>query len=323
MTVRNFDVFNGDADGLCALHQFRLADPLESELITGVKRDIHLLTRITGSKGDRVAVFDICFAENCADVERLLNNGIRVRYFDHHYAGAVPMHPLFEPHIDVGHNVCTSIIVDRFCGGRFRMWAIVGAFGDNLSHAAYELAESLALSDEAIAQLRVLGECINYNSYGECESDLYYPPAALYRAMAPFADPFAFLAACSHCDRLRTGMQDDLDAASKVSPAAAWPHGDAYLLPPAPWSRRVAGVFANRLVQEAPVAVHAVLIPRSAGGYLVNVRVPQRASLTADALCREFPTGGGRSLAAGINNLPETELQRFFDRLKTIHLQYT
>src|ERR1700686_429045 len=27
--VRYYDVFNGDADGLCALHQLRLADPFE------------------------------------------------------------------------------------------------------------------------------------------------------------------------------------------------------------------------------------------------------------------------------------------------------
>jgi hypothetical protein len=40
------DCFNGDADGLCALHQLRLAEPAESELVTGVKRDIQLLERI-------------------------------------------------------------------------------------------------------------------------------------------------------------------------------------------------------------------------------------------------------------------------------------
>ena len=37
-----YDVFNGDADGLCALQQWRLADPAPSTLVTGVKRDIQL-----------------------------------------------------------------------------------------------------------------------------------------------------------------------------------------------------------------------------------------------------------------------------------------
>ena len=35
---RYVDVFNGDADGLCALQQLRLADPVDAELITGCKR---------------------------------------------------------------------------------------------------------------------------------------------------------------------------------------------------------------------------------------------------------------------------------------------
>ncbi|HTN65634.1 MAG TPA: acetyltransferase, partial [Burkholderiaceae bacterium] len=35
--MKHFDVFNGDADGLCALHQLRLAAPLDAVLITGIK----------------------------------------------------------------------------------------------------------------------------------------------------------------------------------------------------------------------------------------------------------------------------------------------
>ncbi|RUM38930.1 MAG: acetyltransferase, partial [Desulfobulbus sp.] len=39
-----YDVFNGDADGICALHQLRLHDPRpDAHLVTGVKRDICLL----------------------------------------------------------------------------------------------------------------------------------------------------------------------------------------------------------------------------------------------------------------------------------------
>lgn len=32
----NYDIFNGDADGIIALLQLRLADPIDSQLITGV-----------------------------------------------------------------------------------------------------------------------------------------------------------------------------------------------------------------------------------------------------------------------------------------------
>ena len=50
--MRYFDVFNGDADGICALHQIRLAEPAESELVTGVKREIELLKRVRAGSGD-------------------------------------------------------------------------------------------------------------------------------------------------------------------------------------------------------------------------------------------------------------------------------
>jgi hypothetical protein len=46
-------------------------------------------------------------------------------------------------------------------------------------------------------------------------------------------------------------------------------------------------------------------------GYLVSVRAPVERPRGADALCAKFETGGGRSGAAGINTLPEAELQRF------------
>ncbi len=55
-----FDVFNGDADGICALTQWRLANPVEQAIrITGVKRDIALLSRVEAESGDDVTVLDI------------------------------------------------------------------------------------------------------------------------------------------------------------------------------------------------------------------------------------------------------------------------
>ena len=67
-----FDVFNGDADGICALHQMRLANPVESTLITGVKRDISLLKKVQAAAGDQILVLDISLDKNRDDLERLL-----------------------------------------------------------------------------------------------------------------------------------------------------------------------------------------------------------------------------------------------------------
>ena len=52
----NYDIFNGDADGICALTQLRNAEPRESVLVTGVKRDIELLQQVDAGEGDLVAV---------------------------------------------------------------------------------------------------------------------------------------------------------------------------------------------------------------------------------------------------------------------------
>ena len=54
------------------------------------------------------------------------------------------------------------------------------------------------------------------------------------------------------------------------------------------------------------------------GGYTVSVRAPLARPHGADRLCREFPTGSGRSGAAGINHLTQAQLPEFvraFERI--------
>ena len=79
----DYDVFNGDADGICALIQLRLAEPRpDATLVTGVKRDIQLLGRIPYEGVDRVTALDISFDKNREDVNRLLNAGADVFFCD-------------------------------------------------------------------------------------------------------------------------------------------------------------------------------------------------------------------------------------------------
>ena len=88
--MSHIDVFNGDADGICALTQLRNASPATSVLVTGVKRDIELLERVDAGDGDLVTVLDVSFDKNRAGVKRLLDHGARIFYADHHYAGEIP-----------------------------------------------------------------------------------------------------------------------------------------------------------------------------------------------------------------------------------------
>jgi hypothetical protein len=77
--MRYVDVFNGDADGLGALQQLRLAEPVDSILVTGIKRDIALLERVIAGAGDLVTVLDISLESNREALVRLLEAGARVR----------------------------------------------------------------------------------------------------------------------------------------------------------------------------------------------------------------------------------------------------
>lgn len=305
------DVFNGDADGLCALHQLRLADPAESELVTGPKRDISLLKRVQARPGDRVTVLDIALSKNRDALDRLLAAGVLVRYFDHHQPGDIPAHPNFEAHIDTDANVCTSLLVNRHLQDRHLAWAVTAAFGDNLADAARAAAAPLDLSADQLSQLQSLGECLNYNGYGDTLDDLFFDPAELYRLMRPFADPFAFIAEAAAYQTLKAGYQGDMARAVAVSAAEARASGRIFMLPAEKWARRISGVFGNQLAVESPAQAHAVLTAKPEGGYVVSVRAPLNAKSGADVLCSQFDTGGGRKAAAGINHLPESELGRF------------
>ena len=157
MPVQFYDIFNGDADGICALQQLRLEEPRASVLVTGVKRDVRLLERVNAATGDELTVLDISLRSNAADLGRLLDAGARLRWFDHHAAGVPPQHANLKAFIDTAPDTCTSLIVDRYLGGRQRLWAVVAAFGDNLQGPARRAAAELDLEAADLERLRELG----------------------------------------------------------------------------------------------------------------------------------------------------------------------
>ncbi len=311
VSSRIIDVFNGDADGICALHQLRLADPADSQLVTGPKRDIALLKRVAAGAGDRVTVLDVALSKNREAVDRLLAAGAQVRYFDHHQPGDIPEHPNFEAHIDTDATVCTSLLVNRHLQGRHLPWAVAAAFGDNLADSARTAAAPLDLSEAQLAALQSLGECLNYNGYGETLDDLFFDPADLYRQLRPYADPFAFIAESPAYRTLQAGYMEDMARAAALTPAENRPSGRVFVLPAEKWARRISGVFGNWLAVESPQQAHAVFTAKPGGGYVVSVRAPLATRSGADVLCSQFDTGGGRKAAAGINHLPDAEFGRF------------
>ncbi len=314
--MTNYDVFNGDADGLCALQQLRLAAPVDSELVTGVKRDISLLKRVQASPGDEITVLDISLDKNRGELGRVLDAGARVRYFDHHFAGEIPEHPELFTTIDVSPEVCTSLLVDRQLEGRFRKWAVVGAFGDNLDESARKAAAVLGLADRELGHLRELGIYINYNAYGAGIDDLFFPPDELFRRLRGYEDPLGFIAEDETFVQLKDGYSDDMARSAGLAPHIENDRHAVLVLPGEPWARRVSGVLGNQLAREHPERAHALLTHLPDDGYVVSVRAPLKLKEGADELCRQFLTGGGRKAAAGINNLPDGLFDDFVDKFR-------
>ncbi|AIO66166.1 DHH family phosphoesterase [Burkholderia oklahomensis] len=309
-------VFNGDADGLCALQQLRLGDGAGASLVTGVKRDIQLLARVSAGPGCRVTVLDVSHDRNRDDVARILAAGAALRYFDHHFAGELPNHPRFHAYIDTAPDVCTSVLVNRYQHGRHASWAVVAAFGDALPDVGRALAQKHGVAPGAIESLAQLGRCLNYNAYGEDLDDLHFSPLVLADAMLPYADPLDFIARADVMPVLAEGCRDDLHRARSIEPAFESRDATMLVLPAEKWARRVSGVLANELMQDGSRRALAILSPRRDGGYVVSVRVPAGGPVGADDFCRLFDTGGGRKLAAGINHLPEIDVDRFAARFQ-------
>jgi len=299
------------------LLQLRFAEPREAQLVTGVKREIDLLNRVYPAADDRITVLDISLDKNREGLNRALDVGAQVFYVDHHFAGAVPASASLKSLINEAPDVCTSVLIDHYLRGAYREWAVVGTFGDNLKHTANGLIKNLHFSAEQATLLENLGIYINYNGYGANLEELHFAPDQLYRLLSQYRSPFDFVADNSaDFQKLEQGYHQDIEAVQSTVALVASDEIAAFVLPNEPWARRVSGVFSNQLANDNPERGHAVLTVKPNGNYLVSVRAPLNNKKGAAALCMQFPTGGGREAAAGINDLPADMLAKFLDQLK-------
>ncbi|EJX1246581.1 DHH family phosphoesterase [Vibrio alginolyticus] len=316
----NYDIFNGDADGIIALLQLRLADPVDAQLITGVKRDIKLVEKVDVQAGDELTVLDISMEKNMAGLEQALAQGAHVFYADHHKAGDIPQHGNLDAHIDLDANMCTALIVDKLLDGRFHDWAITAAYGDNMIAKADELANNAGLSQQQKEQLKELGTLINYNGYGSKVEDLHFHPAELYRALLKYMSPFeAIEDTASPYYQLQSAYQQDMEAALAVPAMHESGKLKLFELPNTAASRRISGVYGNWLANQNPDSAHVVLTENADGTYTVSLRAPLNNKQGAVAVCGQFPTGGGREAAAGINALSKDDVHAFIDAVETYY----
>lgn len=317
--MADFDLFNGDADGIFSLLQLRQVDPRpDAERITGVKRDIKLFSRISGrvGQGDRVTALDISMAKNTAGLTQVLNDGADVFYVDHHQTGTVPESKRLTVITDDAKETCTAYLVNQHLAGAKAAWAVCGAYGDNFQGLADTIAASL---DLPMGRLRELGELVNYNAYGMTIEDLHIHPSALFDILLGYPGPVEFLDdAHPIFETLQSGHRDDWNVAQSASEIDVSDAGQILSLPSSAASNRIGGLFGNALVDEEPEKGFAVLTELPDGSsYRVSIRAPRgRATTSAAYIATQFG-GGGRAAAAGIDTLNEADLARFIDTFRT------
>ncbi len=315
--MADYDVFNGDADGICALVQLRQLEPRDAILVTGVKRDISLLKQVDAVDGDRITVLDISMEKNQSDLVRLLSKGANIFYVDHHAAGKVPVSASLMSLINESSDISTSLLVNNYLRGARLGWGVVGTFGDNLKNVAHEMLSSSSISSDQVVLLEKLGIYMNYNGYGADLSDLHFTPKELYQLVVGYDDPLDFITdSREHFEKLEAGYKQDFAAVTSLKPLRVSTSTAIYILPNQPWARRVSGVFSNDLTNQHPGRAHAVMTEKSSGSYLVSVRAPLLNKQGASKLCSQFATGGGREAAAGINDLPGDQLNSFIDKFE-------
>ena len=251
--MTNYDIFNGDADGICSLLQLRLAEPRQAQLVTGVKRDIALLNKIEAKPGDHLTVLDISMRNNAQGLDRALANGASIFYVDHHNPGDIPKHENLFAVIDTRSDMCTALLVNKCLNGQFAEWAVVAAYGDNMAGAAEKLGRKINLGDETLSLLKKFGELINYNGYGRSVGDLHYMPDVLFKQLFEYETPTECLIKAPHIfDTLNRGYESDLAKASKTPFLSETKKGAIVRLADDAWARRISGSYGNILAVQSP-----------------------------------------------------------------------
>lgn len=307
----NIDVFNGDADGIFSLIQLRKAQPISASqrLVTGVKRDISLVKQISDAEAENAAitVLDISFDKNTADIARVLAAGASVMYCDHHQAKTLFTHDKLHALIDTAPTVCTALLINEYLQGAQALWAVAAAYGDGLDGPATALADKLGLTALQKADLKQLGVLVNYNGYGAAEADLFYAPADLYKLLLAYDTPFAVIAdKASPFSTLLAGYEADLALAQATAPVEDNAVLLAVHLADTAWSRRISGTYGNILAAEHQNRAIVIATTNDDGTLTISLRAPKNKPYGAAEICGQFPTGGGREGAAGINSLPNS-----------------
>lgn len=302
----DYYIFNGDADGIIAARIFHGDGEGKGRFITGVKRDTSLLKQLVHLSDLSIWVFDISVEKNIDSLKKLLEKNCMIKWFDHHVSADIPNHRKFLPVINTDSNINTTWLVSNH-QKRFTPWTVAGLFGDSMVEKALNIGKAIDLNEKQIGKLKEFGELLNYNAYGEKVEDLYYSPVGILKQSFNYSNIFDFINQTDIYEILSKGRAEDLQKALKAEQIAS----GIILFPNTAWAKRVIGDYANALSKKEPDLAHAVLVENKEGDFVVSVRSAINQEKNVAAFCSQFPTGGGRIKAGGINKLSQEDLASF------------
>ena len=318
--MKYIDAFNGDADGIFSLIQWRKAHPVNDSdtqhLVTGVKRDIALLQKISNEAAPEsvVTVLDVSFDKNVTDVKRILNYCDSLFYCDHHKADTIFEHKKLTTKINTEPTVCTGLLINAYLQDKYPLWAVAAAYGDGLDHIADRQAKRLQLTENQQSQLKELGVLVNYNGYGSSVKDLHFDPAEMFKVLVDYETPFDVVQDKeSPFLQLKQGYSDDITQVKSSKSISSNNKLIALLLEDAAWARRISGTYGNQLAAQNPEKPVIIASYNAEGSLAISLRAPKNNPYGASTICSQFATGGGREGAAGVNKLPETEIDTFIE----------
>jgi hypothetical protein len=110
---------------------------------------------------------------------------------------------------------------------------------------------------------------------------------------------------------LKTGYDADLAQARACKSLVESTAVLAVQLDNAAWAARISGSYGNILAAENPDKAVVIASSNADGSLTISLRAPKNNPYGAADICSQFPTGGGREGAAGINALNSEALSSF------------
>lgn len=308
--TKGVDVCIGDANGLCSLLQWRLHQPKQSSTLALLGHESRLDGLVHSRAGGDVLLCEIPMQANRSTLMQLLDSGAQIQYLSHQIGDEPLWHPQLQYIEDAPQDRCTSLMVDRILDGRYRQWALVGAYGKHCNAQADKLAASNGLSAHARTQLRELGELINYNACSVDGKNACIPAVELYSVMSGYQQAMDFLQSEPVVGELESVRREDLARAVQIAPYWQDAHASVYVLPNAPWAHRVASGFGKHISAKEPTRAHAFLRPAANGSFMTRVHAARSAP--ADGLT--FPgsqADDDYQRTWVIEQLPDQEIDHF------------